>query len=370
MAGPFSQTTIVREYKVSNPDTGALTLCRTLYKPQVWWTQNRRNRNRGIPLAYSMNLGVVDSTFGKNQTCDAPSEVAYTTLSDESRWGNVNNLVSNRALSKFVSDAQGVAQASLGETLGEWRDSLNTITKRLGQLATAARCLRKGLLSEAARALGLTPDVYGKTTGRRLKSFGDLWLELHLGWVPLITDIYNACDLVDREVLPKTACGRGGSSNYYRTKVETSLTRIITEVNYRVGYRVQGDVHVINPNVALLAQAGLANPVSVAWALVPYSFVFDWFVDLGGYLGMLDGLLGCRTERTFYTTLRTSSGKYTHESYSNALGGWVLNVGTRSRGVRCQRTLGLPPVHLTYISAPRFSWQRGLTAIALLMKYL
>lgn len=34
------------------------------------------------------------------------------------------------------------------------------------------------------------------------------------------------------------------------------------------------------------------SPASLAWELVPFSFVLDWFVDLRGTLGMLDKLIG------------------------------------------------------------------------------
>jgi hypothetical protein len=36
----------------------------------------------------------------------------------------------------------------------------------------------------------------------------------------------------------------------------------------------------------------VTSPASLAWELVPFSFVVDWFVDLRGTLGLLDKLMG------------------------------------------------------------------------------
>jgi hypothetical protein len=370
MSGPFSATTSYSEWKVSNPSTGAGAFCRTYYRLSTWYRSGNRQRHGMAPLPYSMRLGVTDHTEGSNQTCSASGDIYYSTLVD-SRWSNLNSLVSNRAAANFVAEAQGVAQASMGETLGEWRDSLGMITSRLEQLAAAARNLRRGSFSGAARALGLTKDQYGRNTKQRLKTFGNQWLELHLGWEPLITDIYNANNVFMRDPFPRKALGRAGSSDSYVNQVANFPThRASDQVHYRVGYQVRGDIHVKNPNVALAASLGLVNPVSVAWALVPYSFVVDWFVNLSDYLGLYDGLLGCETLNTSYTSLRRSQGVHKDETRTSVNQPWSINTLVAGRGVFVVRTLGLPPSHLTFINSPRFSWQRGLTAVSLLLGYL
>lgn len=370
MSGPFSATISFTQWKVSNPDTGAGSFCRVFYRPSTWYRSgNRKHHSHSAPQPYLMKLGSIDYTAGYNQTCDAAGDVGYTTLVDP-RWSNTNNLVSNRAASKFVADAQGAASASMGETLGEWRDSLSMITSRLGQLAAAARTLRRGDFRGAARALGMTKAQIGGNTKRRLNSFGNAWLELHLGWVPLIQDIYDANQAFLREPFPKRVRGAARSSDYYITVSSFPTHKNTKTVHYRVGYCVRGDVHVTNPNVALAASLGLVNPVSIAWALVPYSFVVDWFVDLSSLLEGYDGLLGCKTERTSFTTLRTSQAVTEDLTRTSSGNPWVLNTLINCHGAYVNRTLGLPPIHLTYINSPRFSWQRGATAVALLLGYL
>lgn len=43
-----------------------------------------------------------------------------------------------------------------------------------------------------------------------------------------------------------------------------------------------------NPDLLLPAKVGLTNPLSVAWELIPFSFVVDWFLPIGKYLDALD----------------------------------------------------------------------------------
>lgn len=51
-------------------------------------------------------------------------------------------------------------------------------------------------------------------------------------------------------------------------------------------------VCVRNKTLMRLEQFGLANPAVVAWELVPFSFVADWFVGVGDYLAAQTALLG------------------------------------------------------------------------------
>jgi hypothetical protein len=41
-----------------------------------------------------------------------------------------------------------------------------------------------------------------------------------------------------------------------------------------------------------MSQLGMANPLSLAWELLPYSFVVDWFLPIGQFLSSLDYALG------------------------------------------------------------------------------
>jgi hypothetical protein len=52
-----------------------------------------------------------------------------------------------------------------------------------------------------------------------------------------------------------------------------------------------------------LAKVGILNPLQLAWEVVPYSFVVDWFLPIGNWLGGLDAAAGLDFESGYQTTL-------------------------------------------------------------------
>jgi hypothetical protein len=66
-------------------------------------------------------------------------------------------------------------------------------------------------------------------------------------------------------------------------------------------HKIGATVDLINPDLQLLQQMGLVNPLSIAWEVVPFSFVVDWFTKFGGVIDATTDFVGCRL-RDPYTT--------------------------------------------------------------------
>lgn len=78
-------------------------------------------------------------------------------------------------------------------------------------------------------------------------------------------------------------------------------------------------------SLSTLQQLGVTNPLLLAWELVPYSFIADWFIPVGDYLQSLDRFLGKEfvkgcisktiqtTSRTKLKALRSTNYWYTFE---------------------------------------------------------
>jgi hypothetical protein len=72
-----------------------------------------------------------------------------------------------------------------------------------------------------------------------------------------------------------------------------------------------------------MSQSGFTNPVSLAWELLPFSFVVDWFLPIGPYLESLDswgGLIlldGCET--TFSRGSMDYSRYYVGQSWPDGI---------------------------------------------------
>lgn len=198
------------------------------------------------------------------------------------------------------------------------------ILNRLADLRELARDLRRGNVSSfltksevfykrsqrrVKRVPGL-PDYYppdwrvkeverkfNRQFGRDAQvAAGNLWLEWKYGWLSLMTDVKGLSEHIE-EVRSKDVNLDG--------KIKTSVTRrTFTQGPYSLEQTpscqgVREDTLMIkgtltcrfkmdNPNLLLPAKVGLTNPLSVAWELVPFSFVVDWFLPIGKFIDALD----------------------------------------------------------------------------------
>lgn len=179
-------------------------------------------------------------------------------------------------------------KANLPVTVAEFGKTIQMVTQTATRLAKTITALRKGRLAEASRHLGV--GFGRKYRGRDPR---DVWLEHRYGWMPLLGDIKGQLDLLtslDESTWMLTGIGKAG--DFVRSQVDNSdgareypvLTTSV--INYLCKCRL--DFLPRNYNDAILRMAGCTNPFSVAWELLPFSFVADWFVPVGDSLSALD----------------------------------------------------------------------------------
>jgi len=193
--------------------------------------------------------------------------------------------------------------------LGEAHQSLRMIADAAIRIAKSGYHLRKGDLSGAARSLlegtsrqplkprhkwdprhperGSYPNLRGDT-----KNLANNWLELQYGWLPLLSDAEGAAELlahhlevplrttyrvVQRRQETKTFLNNDGVPN--GIGVTGSRGRNVVTHSRMLIARVEEDLH---PTLA--AKLGLLDPELVAWELLPFSFVADWFIPIGDFM--------------------------------------------------------------------------------------
>lgn len=186
---------------------------------------------------------------------------------------------------KQTSFEGGVFLGELGETL------------RL--LVSPARTLRKGVASYLGALKQRHRQVKRQSPSKRLATarniLADTWLEYSFGWKPLISDIHDAAKLLAdqnaRITQPRTQPVFGkGSSTYTATDPKWQLMgeshlvvygHLTEEEEYMVKY--YGHVRVDQPHKAGWRQAGfsLDNLVPTVWELIPFSFLVDYFSNIG-----------------------------------------------------------------------------------------
>jgi hypothetical protein len=136
---------------------------------------------------------------------------------------------------------------------------------------------------EDARKLIVNAMRGGKHT---VKAAADAWMAWRYGWQILGMDCANIYKFMKNPVGSLVLRGQSGGSNrtdlttidevwpsnYYGRHITGDIT---TDVSYRARVNALWSAKTLNV---------LANPLVTAWELVPFSFVVDWFVNLGDVL--------------------------------------------------------------------------------------
>lgn len=249
-----------------------------------------------------------------------------------------------------------------GETLATRKMAYSMMLHRIATLTNAARRLRKGDIRGFCRALSVTE----RGSRSKAKKAADTWLEYHFGWEPLLGDIYTACKI--------------SSADFPVGRVRASSQEEVFDMNMgvpdkftpyranrgRVSVLLQGEYTVENSDKLLLNQLGVINPVGLAWELVPFSFVIDWFIPIGQYLGAMTDFYGIKRDKEFTTLFVEAEGAF---GYNRPPGGKVY-LDAFGTAIREERTLGISVPKPTFKLYRGFSPARGATAIALLVGML
>lgn len=121
-------------------------------------------------------------------------------------------------------------------------------------------------------------------------------LEYQYGLKPLMSDVYGVLHQDPLMTSEGTMQIRGsaGDLTYKPTRalINSSVGNVnfyLTEVRYLTKVKYQIAVRTANQDTSRWTSM---NPASILWELMPYSFVVDWFYDVGGYLRSVEtGLL-------------------------------------------------------------------------------
>lgn len=135
-----------------------------------------------------------------------------------------------------------------------------------------------------------------KTATKRfgtLKALGNAWLTNQYGIQPLLKTIYGLAEENIRVVI--------NSTEHYsvRSTVKYTPTSLlvpaywgnivvpVTEADMKMSVTLGVNMRTPQAEETLRRFTSL-NPASIAWELTPYSFVADWFYNVGGYLRSLE----------------------------------------------------------------------------------
>lgn len=266
---------------------------------------------------------------------------------------NFDDNAYNGALEKVFQKIRG--QLDLSVSLAEAHQARSMILKSLRGLENLATTFRKMRRSNP-------------------RDWGNLWLEFTYGWKPLASDIYDTGHQIMNVNPPHiTVRGRHTITDRVQTQSPLIFEGIPTILTIETSKRCEIVAVFAFGESALDSLAGFTslNPVSIAWELVPYSFVVDWVIDVGGYLRNFESALlygndfvrGYSTEGVLQIAENITIGsKDFGGGHSTQASVYGLEKFSRKRRLRL--------TSIPYPRSPSFKvslgWQRLLSAAALL----
>lgn len=295
------------------------------------------------PNVYSMSLVEVEAGF----------------VSSSKVWTNVVNVVTNEQTgSPFLLDTDipsghlgvdenllisklagkiNTSRGNLAESLVQSNMTVSLITGALTHMGTFLQLVTGGSPQAITKFLGSTKGSNAFAKGVSLlkksgysgsKLLAKSWLEYRYGWLPLIADVqaglgaFNSLSVKNPGILSVTASRRVSSSSNSKTVYATNpdfsprtryyYTKTTTVCKIGIRYKLDSQL------VSAISGLGLTSPVSLAWELVPFSFVVDWFLPIGPALqafSAFEGLTFMSGYKTYFTKVEKSL--ISNESYKH-----------------------------------------------------
>lgn len=292
------------------------------------------------------------------------------------------------ALDKAIKSVIGKSDSSLGGNLGQ---DFATLGQTVGMIAgTATRVagaihdLKHGNIPGAVNKLwsGANPKFRPRGGPKPSRDLASNWLELQYGWKPLLGDVRDSMEALAKFNLGNTYVRRVSgvgrvtnetttlSNSFEGVALGTPVnTTVVTESFAKIGLRYSVDSHL----TSFLAQTGFTNPINLAWELLPYSFVVDWFLPIGAYLQTLSAWDGLRFVDGFQIQLTRQRASVTVSYSGHPPGSSPASYNITERGQMVREWVIFNRSKLTSFPSGRFpefkspfSVSHALNAVALL----
>lgn len=298
----------------------------------LWWKLRDQHRPESTshprnPITGWRNPGSFYHSGYNCNPCPIGSVTLYWTYGGSTEYGDgagwdydndgavpdvpdsLRDRVVGKALSKLKNQKVNLALAALerAETAELAVDAIHKITA----LTRAFRS--KDPKTFFRRSLGLD------NRGNRGKPLPEAYLQWKYGVEPLMTDVHGACEALrekDAERPPvltiKASSSVRETSQWIKQCSQTGTCGFDVQVQTQYHMALRLDYELTNAVAATLASVGITNPLELAWERLPFSFVADWFIPVGNWLGYLDADLGYQLKSGVWSEIsrRSSVGSF------------------------------------------------------------
>lgn len=318
-------------------------------------------------LPYERNVGWCYSSGDPFNTVGTPAHFADTIAQ-----AHLEPFVASNCATQSYEKLRGklMDTAGIGVDFVEARQSIDMMTRSFGTLLKVARAVKSGRFYDAAVIL----DRHVIPKGVKLRrAWGNNFLEYHFGWEPLVKDVYDGLEVLHNPV--KTWSATNAVAKDFRSgSWSDNLGSVTNGGKWTMEYVCkQGAIvrAITNAPLHTLEQLGVINPLELLWEVIPFSFVVDWFANVGNVLRSVTDFAGMTLERTYTSTIQRTYEQGTVKSNSGFYpyptnGPRLYAAG----GVYAKRILSLtqPVFSIKPLKLPSIT--RAVTASALLSQFL
>lgn len=289
-------------------------------------TPPRRKRPLGLEILFNgtnVNVSVTTQvygsyttfyTIGSNTFYDkqlvspaVQSPPADQQSVDSGEW---SNLLRGRLLDQSVNLAQAFAERKQAATM---------FADFGGRILKAYKALRKADVRGVYRALSGGKDLprgWKKKFSHASQQLGDHWLAWQYGIRPLISDIAGSVaeiykvravqPLIRRVSASSKSKGWSSQTTPSNPSYSTIRARAICYAEFDSGAAAFDQT---------AQRLGLTDPIMLAWELIPYSFVIDWFLNVGDFIHASGTVSGLKRVGVHVSTRYELGASNTHPSY-------------------------------------------------------
>lgn len=293
---------------------------RTIKRHLIRIHRGSRGVNQYYQFGHVAKVVTTCTPFIDNVTCSGPVWSTYDEVSRDFYYLNtyVRSALSAGEVHTALNEVQNEMTAESAVAydvltdVAEAREIPRMIRSIAEDLLKILRTLKsrfgKNVMSSAQ---SLSPLDLLRHPERWLRKFGDEWMTYRYGIMPLVYSYRDLMKNLNRGQEVKTRKSRNITPAYTNQSLPAPNTRYW--VKDTVGsVHVRGTVfqHFTSDEVARLSGIG-SNPLVTAWELIPYSFVIDWFVNVGDYIAART----CQTWAQKQWACLSRRDKYTNQTW-------------------------------------------------------
>jgi hypothetical protein len=145
------------------------------------------------------------------------------------------------------------------------------------------------IANSAETIVKLWRKARGNNPVERMKAASDAWLEGRYGWAPAIRDVKDINDLILKELENKERTQKFFNKvSSDKVLYETDTSHTIKDIGVLRYTWMRNDVYDLKLRGHASSQIEpyefLVDPIVTSWELVRFSFVVDWFINVGSVL--------------------------------------------------------------------------------------